>query len=291
MNTAITANEESTRQTLRARIIQIRGDKIDTKDSNVGISFYAYSASKNDEISNKMNKIVLFMVISVMSSSAIAVPMSFLTKNYEANSDKVTGGWLQAEAPGFIYGVCLDKPISAQQSIVVMCGDGDEENNSGADTGYFDIWYLDGDKPVAHSLMIQMAGRHGNSGQAHAFLVGKNTWAVVLESGYSIEGYSQEFNSYYVRSGKDIINVATLPSASDNTGNCDPADSENSIPGCRADDLKNKIQFIESDSDFFPMKITSKGEFQGKKVEKEFRVAFDSEKKVYPIPEELQIRY
>ncbi|PVZ82774.1 hypothetical protein C9426_28540 [Serratia sp. S1B] len=237
----------------------------------------------------KIYKIVLLMVIGLTCSSAVAVPASFITKYYEANSNQEEGGWLQSKAPGFIYNVCLDKPLSAQQSIVVMCGNGDEDNNYGASAGYFDIWYLDGDKPVAHSLMIQSAGRHGTSGDAAAVLVGKNRWAVVLQSGLSLQGYTEEFNSYYVKSGNKVINVATFPSYLDNSGACDRKDPEDTTSPCVVNELTNQAQFIESDSDFFTMKITSKGESWGKKIEKEYLIDFDNKKMVYSIPAELQI--
>lgn len=37
------------RQTLRAKIIQVCDDKIAAKGNNVGLSFYAFFANKNDD--------------------------------------------------------------------------------------------------------------------------------------------------------------------------------------------------------------------------------------------------
>ena len=183
------------------------------------------------------------MIISLVSFSATAVPTTFLKQHYQTNPESKET-WFKSESPELIYKVCLDKPTSKQESIVVMCANesGTDDDNPDGATGYYDIWYLDGDKSTANT---QETG--GYDREVQAVLAGKYNWSVVLTSGYSTQGYTQESKTYYMKFGKNIIDVATLPVSSDNSGVCDPEDKEEA---CLEDDLQNQIQFVENDSDF-----------------------------------------
>ncbi|VXC53236.1 conserved exported hypothetical protein [Enterobacterales bacterium 8AC] len=250
-----------------------------------------------------MNKIILFITFTLMSFSAAAVPMSFLTKEYYANpQDK--GTWIikqdfddkkkcndKSECddfPIFTYQVCHEKSISAQQSIVVMCGVNDDNGVSSAENNIV-IWYLNGDKPEASGYFDTTVESTGSRAiWVDTALLGKNTWAATYDADEETRIYLQTFRSYYIKFDDKVVKVANLPILS-RYNDCTAREDEKAE--CLKDDLKNKIRFIADDKNFFTMKITSEGKRNGKLVKKEYIVPFDSKRRVYPIPDELQISY
>lgn len=208
----------------------------------------------------------------------------FINKHYQPLS---VGEWRKADTPGFVYRRCLDKPISAQQRILVMCGEGDNANSAGADSGYFDIWYLTGDKAISLAGE-QGAGRYGQSGDVQAVRMG-DQWGVVTKTGYSLQGFTQDFERYYVRLGERIANVATVTVYSDNLGFCDVTEKA----GCKQDELKVKVGFGEMHAgQRLPgMKLTAKGKLAGEVMNKSWLLPFDEKTQRYPVPEVLNIGY
>ncbi|WP_049292362.1 hypothetical protein [Franconibacter helveticus] len=214
-------------------------------------------------------------------------PARFLSEHYQPAPVGEQGApqWQKADTPGFVYRLCLDKPLDAQQRILVMCGEGDNDHSAGADSGYFDIWYLNGDKAVSLTGE-QGAGRYGQSGDVQAVRMG-DRWGVVTQSGYSLQGFTQAFERYYVRLGDSIVSVATVTTYSDNLGYCEPAQD------CKQDELNVNVKFgVMQPGKLLPdMKLTAKGRLEGETINKSWSLPFDEKTQRYAIPEKLNIRY
>lgn len=214
----------------------------------------------------------------------------FLTQHYQpASSGSATAQqWYKNETPGFLYHLCLDQPLDASQRLLVMCGDGDDDRSAGADSGYFDIWYVRDGEAVS-TLTAQGAGRYGQSGEARAVKISDKRWAVALESGYSLQGFTQSFQHYYVVLDNKLVNVANVVTHSDNQGFCDPAERSD----CQRDNLDTRVSFGQQEfgQQLPPMRLTAKGELAGKPVDKRWTVAFDAKTQRYAIPDEINIGY
>lgn len=213
---------------------------------------------------------------------------SFIRQHYQPAPAGEQGAalWQKTDTPGFLYQLCLDKPIDAQQRILVMCGDGDNDHSAGADSGYFDIWYLNGGKAISLPGE-QGAGRYGQSGDVQAVKMG-DRWGVVTKTGYSLQGFTQAFERYYVRLGEKIVNVAAITAYSDNAGYCEPGQS-----GCSQDALAVKATFsaMQTGQTLPDLILTAKGTREGKPVNKSWRLPFNEQTQRYPFPEALDISY
>lgn len=242
-----------------------------------------------------MKKVLLSLLplcLSLPVLAADALPQA-VANQYQALGGQENPTWQKADNPGFIYTACLNQQTDAQQRIVVMCGDGDENHNSGVDTGFFDIWYLDNDRVTAEKT-IEGGGRYGSSGSASAVKIGSR-WGVVLETGYALQGFVQTFYSFYVPKERDVVaklqdveKLAHLPVYSSNAGYCDPS----VVEGCKLDELVSTVAFADNETEPYPdMIIHATGMLEGKKIDKSWTQAFDRKTGEYPIPKEIDIGY
>lgn len=235
-----------------------------------------------------MKKVLLSLLPLCLSLPVLAadeLPQT-IAREYQPLGYQGKLSWQKADNLGFIYTACLNQPTSAGQRIVVMCGDGDERNNAGVDTGFFDIWYLDNDRVIA-SQTIEGGGRYGTSGSASAVKIGSR-WGVVLETGYGLQGFEQTFYAFYVAKDKGVVKLAQLPVYSSNAGFCESGAGE----GCKLDELVSTVAFADSDTEAYPdMIIHATGTLEGEKIDKSWTQAFDHKTGEYPIPKEIDISF
>ena len=235
-----------------------------------------------------MKKVLLSWLTLCLSLPVLAadeLPQT-IAREYQPLDYQGKHAWQKVDNPGFIYTACLNQQTAEGQRIVVMCGDGDERNNAGVDTGFFDIWYLDNDRVTA-SQTIEGGGRYGSSGTASAVKIGSR-WGVVLETGYGLQGFEQTFHSFYVAKGKDVVKLAQLPVYSSNAGFCDSGAGD----GCKLDELDSNVTFAEGGTNAYPdMIIHATGMLEGEKIDKSWTQAFDPKTGEYPIPKEIDIGF
>lgn len=235
-----------------------------------------------------MKKVLLSLLPLCLGLPALAADElpSVVAREYLPLDNQKTPTWQKADNPGFIYTACLNQQTDGQQHIVVMCGDGDENHNSGVDTGFFDIWYLNNGS-VSASQTIEGGGRYGSSGSASAVKIGSR-WGVVLETGYGLQGFEQTFHAFYVAKEKGVVRLAQLPVYSSNAGFCESGVGES----CRLDELDSSVTFAGGDTDAYPdMIIHATGLLAGEKIDKSWTRAFDHTTGEYPIPKEIDISF
>lgn len=235
-----------------------------------------------------MKKVLLSLLPLCLSLPVLAADElpSVVASEYQPLGNQQKPTWQKTDNPGFIYTACLNQQTDGQQRIVVMCGDGDENHNSGVDTGFFDIWYLDNGSVTAEKT-IEGGGRYGSSGSASAVKIGSR-WGVILETGYGLQGFEQTFHSFYVAKDKDVVKLAQLPVYSSNAGFCESGVGE----GCKLDELDTRVTFAEGGTEAYPdMIIHATGMLEGEKIDKSFTQAFDHKTGEYPIPKEIDIGF
>lgn len=235
-----------------------------------------------------MKKVLLSLLPLCLSLPVLAAEElpSVVAREYQPLDYQGKLSWQKADNLGFIYTACLNQQTDGQLRIVVMCGDGDENHNSGVDTGFFDIWYLDNGRVTALQT-IEGGGRYGTSGSASAVKIGSR-WGVVLETGYGLQGFEQTFHSFYVAKGKGVVKLAQLPVYSSNAGFCDSSVGE----GCKLDELDTSVTFAEGATDAYPdMIIHATGMLEGEKIDKSWTQTFDHKTGEYPIPKEIDVSF
>lgn len=232
-----------------------------------------------------MQKRLLFLSLLLVSLPVLAqdeIPTA-LTSYYQPSQNEFHSRiWLRKEQPELWYSVCLDKQVSTEQRIVVMCGN--YINGMEPDTGSFDIWYLNGNAITARETK-EGYGRMGTSGDAKAVKIGEK-WGVILESGYMLQGFEQTFQQFYIAQGKDIQQIASLPIHSNSE------DFAASNEGYSIDKLDTQVSFAKEYTGTYPnMLLHATGVLAGEKIDKQWSVPFDSKTNKYLIPEEIDIGY
>ncbi|ECY6150755.1 hypothetical protein EER74_10610 [Salmonella enterica subsp. enterica] len=232
-----------------------------------------------------MQKRLLFLGLLLVNLPVLAqdeIPTA-LTSYYQPSLDELQSRiWLRKDQPDLQYSACLDKQVSTEQRIVVMCGY--LTGASEPDTAPFDIWYLNGDAITAR-ITMEGYGRMGTSGGAKAVKIG-DRWGVVLKSSYMMQGFEQTFQQFYVAQGKNIQLIASLPtySSSEDFG----AEKE----GYSIDKLDTQVAFAQKYTGTYPnMLLHATGVLEGEKIDKQWSVPFDSKTNKYLIPEEIDIGY
>ncbi|MEB4676730.1 hypothetical protein MXL54_18340 [Enterobacteriaceae bacterium G50] len=226
-----------------------------------------------------MQKGLLFLCLLTPSLPTLAqdeIPTALKEYYHSSYNESHEHIWLRKGQAELEYSICLNRQVTMEQRIVVMCGYITEASEP--DSAPFDIWYLNGSNIVA-SATAEGYGRMGASGDAKAVKIGEK-WGVILESSYMMQDVEQTFQQFYVAKGKHIQLIASLPIHSSNEEN-GPADN-----------LDTQVAFAQKYTGTYPnMLLHSTGVLAGEKINKQWSVPFDSKTNQYLIPEEIDIGY